>query len=104
MRTCILLITLLMVGCATSEPGPEFQLAFPNNPEALPNAVCAPRTMVIDRLGKKYSETVLSFGLASNGRAVELLTSEDGGFSIFMTHPNGVSCMLAAGKSWENVR
>lgn len=40
-------------------------------------------------------------GLAGNGTAIEVFVSEAGTFTIVMTWPNGMSCLIAAGKDWQ---
>ena len=43
-------------------------------------------------------------GLApTTGTMVEVLTSDKGSWTILTTLPNGLSCMVAAGKYWENL-
>ncbi len=64
---------------------------------------CGDREKAIASLEKEYSEKPVSMGLASNGAVIEVFASESGSFTIIMTHPNGVSCMIAAGENWENL-
>lgn len=65
---------------------------------------CAEHSKVIANLEKTYSETPVSMGLASNGSLIEILASKNTGtFTIIMTLPNGVSCVMAAGESWEDL-
>ncbi len=45
----------------------------------------------------------VSLGLSHDGRVVEVLKSPGGTWTIIMTAPNGVSCLLIAGKYWQNV-
>ena len=41
-------------------------------------------------------------GLANNGGVIEILSSGAGkSWTIILTMPNGVTCMIAAGDSWE---
>ncbi len=43
-------------------------------------------------------------GLASSGGVVEVLTNEKGSsWSIIVTMPSGVTCLVAAGEGWEAV-
>ena len=67
------------------------------------DVVCGQRGDIIARLHKKYAEVPEAMGLSSNGTVVEVLTSESGTWSILVTHPNGVSCLLAIGEGWENL-
>ncbi len=63
---------------------------------------CADRQMVLDRLGGTYGETRRSIGMAPNNSVVEMYAStETGSWPITVTHPNGVTCMVAAGTAFE---
>jgi hypothetical protein len=43
-------------------------------------------------------------GLANNGGVIEVLRSPDSAtFTIVITMPDGQSCMIAAGQSWETL-
>ncbi|MEP3346573.1 MAG: hypothetical protein ABJN34_16090 [Litoreibacter sp.] len=66
--------------------------------------MCADRTAVMAKLTKQYGETRRSMGLASNNGIVELHASNDtGSWTITVTHPNGMTCLVAAGTSFETV-
>lgn len=65
---------------------------------------CAPRDIVISRLSDGYGETRRSIGLAANSTLVEMHASDTSGtWSITVTHPNGLTCLVAAGNSFENI-
>jgi hypothetical protein len=65
---------------------------------------CAPREVVITRLSDGYGETRRSIGLAANSTLVEMHASDDSGtWSITVTHPNGMTCLVAAGNSFEEI-
>jgi hypothetical protein len=78
--------------------------AAPDTPQtgARPS-VCGDRSAVLTTLGGRYAEKTVSMGLAGNGTVVEVLSSEDGTWTIIMTAPNGVSCLLAAGDYWRRL-
>ena len=43
-------------------------------------------------------------GLASSGGVVEVVASEDGtSWSIIVTLPGGVTCLVASGEDWETI-
>ena len=66
--------------------------------------MCAARPAVMEKLAEKYGETRRSMGLAANNGIVELHASEDtGSWTITVTHPNGMTCLVAAGNSFETV-
>lgn len=65
---------------------------------------CAPRQVVLDRLSTGFGETRRSIGMAPNNSIVEMHASGDTGtWTITVTHPNGTTCMVAAGTAFEAV-
>jgi len=65
---------------------------------------CAERLDAITHLSTKYGEIPVHMGLANNGGVLEVLSNQSGSsWTILVTMPNGVSCMLATGESWENI-
>ena len=65
---------------------------------------CAARDVVLDRLATGYGETRRTIGLATNNSIVEMYASETtGSWSITVTNPNGMTCLVAAGNSFEEV-
>ncbi len=63
---------------------------------------CTNRNVVITHLSKQYSEAPVAMGLANNGGVIEILSSGAGkSWTIILTMPNGMTCMIAAGDSWE---
>ena len=65
---------------------------------------CSKRDDVVAQLGTKYQEAPSAVGLANNGGLIEVLTSGDGStWTIILSMPNGTSCLLAAGESWQDV-
>ncbi|HEX9703182.1 MAG TPA: hypothetical protein VGA19_10040 [Rhodospirillales bacterium] len=71
--------------------------------EGTPERICGSHEAVVKTLNGKYAEKPVSMGLANNGTVVEVLSSEDGSWTIVMTTPNGVSCLLAAGDYWQSL-
>ena len=69
--------------------------------QAVANAMCADRAKFVDQLEKKYSEQISARGLQSSDRLLEIFTSsETGSFTVLLTRPDGVSCVLATGTNW----
>ncbi|MDF3412862.1 hypothetical protein HKX54_00195 [Sulfitobacter sp. M57] len=65
---------------------------------------CAPRQAVMDRLADGYGETRQSVGLGSNNAMVEVYASaETGSWTITVTSPGGLTCLVASGQSFETV-
>jgi hypothetical protein len=65
--------------------------------------MCGERTKVIAGLAQGYSETPTSMGLTSNGAVVEVLSSPSGTFTIIVTQPSGLTCLMASGEDWEEL-
>ncbi len=65
--------------------------------------LCGPRPDVVANLERTYDEYPSSMGLASNGTVIEVFVSEKGSFTVIMTRPDGMSCLMVAGENWENV-
>ena len=63
---------------------------------------CAPRQAVVDRLVEGYGETRQSMGLGANNAVVEVFASDETGtWTITVTTPNGLTCLVASGQSFE---
>jgi hypothetical protein len=74
------------------------------NQQGPAGAVCGERGKFLTHLGKNYRESPTAMGVTASGRVIEVLTSNDGTWTIIMTHPNGLTCMVATGQAWENVK
>lgn len=65
---------------------------------------CGTRNAVIERLADRYGESRQSIGMAPQGRVVEVFASlETGTWTITVTMPNGMTCLVASGQSYENL-
>ena len=65
---------------------------------------CAPRAAVVERLVSGYGETRQSIGLGSNNAVIEVFASRDtGSWTITVTLPNGLTCLVASGQSFETL-
>ncbi|MEO0938178.1 MAG: hypothetical protein AAFY38_08485 [Pseudomonadota bacterium] len=65
---------------------------------------CGPREVVVDRLADGYGETRQSMGLGANNSVVEVFASpETGTWTITVTMPNGVTCLVASGQAFEEL-
>jgi hypothetical protein len=66
-------------------------------------AMCGERMAIIDQLKTKYKESRQAVGLIADNGAAELYVSEKGTWTMLMTLPNGKSCIIAAGHSWDSL-
>lgn len=68
---------------------------------------CNTRENVLDLLSSKYSESPVAFGVTNNGGLVEVLKStsaaKEDTWTIIVTTPKGVSCLVAAGEGWKPI-
>ncbi len=64
-------------------------------------AACGDRDKFIILLGESYAERPVAIGLTASGRVVEVFTSPSGSWTMLVTYPNGVTCVVATGNSWE---
>jgi hypothetical protein len=64
--------------------------------------VCGKRDDIVARLKDGYQEFSSAMGMATNGGLIELYTSEKGTWTLMLTQPDGVSCLIAAGQNWES--
>jgi hypothetical protein len=63
---------------------------------------CADREQVVARLAEQYGETLQSVGMNNDNAVLEIYASEDTGtWTILVTRPDGVACLIAAGEMWE---
>lgn len=69
--------------------------------EAPQTPPCAPRAQIAEGLAQKYREVPVARGLTSEGLMIEVFASEGGGFTVLMNRPDGISCIMAGGESWE---
>ncbi len=63
---------------------------------------CGPRDAVLARLADGYGESRQSAGLAAQGRMVEVFAAlETGTWTITVTDPAGLTCLVASGEAFE---
>lgn len=88
-----LALTLLAFGAFSFESGPAAAQGVPT--------ACAKRDALLSQLANRYGEVPVAIGVA-DGRLVELLTAKDGiTWTIILTTPQGVSCLIASGDGWR---
>ena len=66
--------------------------------------ICGKRDEIVSRLESGYQEYNSAMGMSTNGGLVELYTSENGTWTLMLSQPNGVSCLIAAGENWESFK
>ncbi len=67
-------------------------------------SVCTTHAEVTKQLESRHSESQVGIGLASTGQVLEVFSTGDGSsWTIVMTRPDGMSCLVAAGEAWEQI-
>jgi len=74
-------------------------VAVPDEADA---AECAPYEMVKRFLSNRYQESRKAMGVVATRGIMELYVSEESGtWTVLLTMPNGMSCIVAAGDAFE---
>ena len=66
-------------------------------------AMCGKRVDFIKALNDKYQESGKALGIAGQVNLVEIFASKAGTWTILVTTPEGRTCIIAAGSSWEDL-
>jgi hypothetical protein len=60
--------------------------------------------VVLERLAEGYGETRQSIGRGAQGAVVEVFASDETGtWTITVTMPTGMTCLIASGHSFESI-
>jgi hypothetical protein len=66
--------------------------------------ICAERDQIVGTLTGYFGETARSWGMGPAGRIVEIFASDETGtWTITVTAPDGTTCLVASGNSWEDL-
>ena len=65
--------------------------------------LCTSRDAMVKALKGKYQEQRRGMGVASRAGVMEFYVSAKGTWTIVMSMANGMSCILAAGRDWEEL-
>ena len=69
---------------------------------AAQNRVCAKREKLVAELASSHGETRQSVGLQRNNGVIETFANTDtGSWTIIVSLPTGVSCLIAAGEAFQ---
>jgi len=71
---------------------------------AMAQPQCNERDNVLELLAKKYKEAPIAAGVTNTGALVEVLNDpKSGTWTIIVTTPQGMSCLVAAGEGWRSM-
>jgi len=88
----------------TAAAGALALTAFTSSASAQQARNCAPRDLVVERLAEKYGESRQSIGMGANNSVVETYANnKTGSWTITVTMPNGMTCLVASGQAFENL-
>jgi hypothetical protein len=73
-------------------------------PSAAQQPRCLERAQVLDLLENRFGETRRAMGVAHGNAVVEVFASdESGNWTITVTLPSGMTCLLASGHGYETM-
>lgn len=91
-----------MKECAVFAVG--FALLAAAGAEAQTARNCGDRAMIVQRLAEGYGESRRSIGLGANNSVMEVFASDETGtWTITVTMPNGLMCLVASGQAYETL-
>jgi hypothetical protein len=96
-----LMVSLPMGLAAGEEPVAKEQLPGAQG-YAVQQMPCAQRAEVVKMLRDHFGESPIAHGLAHTGAVAEVFLGPKGTWTIVATAPNGLSCMVGSGESWQN--
>jgi len=61
---------------------------------------CGNREKMVDYLAREYQESRVGVGIETRGAALELFASKTGTWTILVTVPTGLTCIIGSGENW----
>ncbi|TMJ38121.1 MAG: hypothetical protein E6G89_12830 [Alphaproteobacteria bacterium] len=62
---------------------------------------CAARDEIVSEITQHFKEAPEATGVTPQGMLLEVFVSEARSWTILLTTPQGVSCIVAVGENWE---
>ena len=82
-----------------------FALLLPPAATVKAQPVCMPHDDFRVALYRNFSESPVAIAIANNGALIELYAKRDrSSWTLVMTRPAGISCVLVAGEEWNDLR
>lgn len=78
-------------------------LALASSSPAQAVGLCGKRGDFVKALTDKYQESGKALGITGQVNLVEVFASKAGTWTILVTTPEGRTCIIAAGNSWEDL-
>lgn len=77
-------------------------LAFTPDTADAQQRICAQRDQIVEQLDTRHNEDRVALGLQPDSNVLEVFASDESGtWTIIVTAPNGVSCLVAVGEAWQ---
>ncbi len=67
------------------------------------SAYCGERSGIIKMLKENYDETQTAIGLSSDGHLIEVFAAPSGTWTMLVTYPAGVTCVVRSGLGWQQI-
>lgn len=98
MRALFVTALLALTACQATDPVP------PTLTAPVPQlSNCAPRAALVTGLIEGYGERQVARGLTLGGALLEIHAGASGSFTVLLSDPSGVSCLIAVGEAWQYV-
>ena len=68
---------------------------------AAAQTACGERADILKNLDRAHSERPQALGLSADGKVLEVLVSPTGSWTILVSDPSRLTCLVAAGEGWE---
>ncbi len=79
-------------------------MGWPLGTPTMAQMACDKPAAVANHLKRKYQEAPVALGLSNDGGLVELFTTRNGEtWTLMITYPWGLACLLQAGENWETI-
>ena len=62
---------------------------------------CAEHSAILKTLSNKYEEHRKAVGIVGGKQLMEIFVSKKGTWTVVITNPAGLACVVAVGDSWE---
>lgn len=66
-------------------------------------SMCSQRKDLLKAITEKYNEVRVGIGMTGGSAVHELYVSKTGTYTIIVTRPDGMACVVAAGVGWSAV-
>lgn len=70
---------------------------------AAPPSACAPRAEVVKSLDGMFKEVPAARAIVADGALMEVFISEEGTWTMLLTSPQQMSCLVGSGDGWEDL-